>query len=309
MTFPAYLGLYQSGELHRRVERALALLGSCAICPRACRVDRLADERGECRLGRRSVVSSYGPHFGEERPLVGKNGSGTIFFGYCNLRCLFCQNYTLSQLGQGEEVAPTDIAAMMWSLQQQGCHNINFVTPSHVVPQILEALEMAIPQGLHIPLVYNTGGYDSLAMLRLLDGIFDIYMPDMKYSDARVAEDLSGIKHYPRVNRAAVKAMQEQVGDLSMDEAGVARRGLIIRHLVLPNGLAGTEDTLRFIAQEVSPHAYLNIMDQYQPCYRAHGLSLLDRPITRGEFLEAVRMAGNLGLTRLDERRAWALLV
>ena len=308
MTFAAYLGLYESGELHRRVERALYLLGRCTMCPRACRVNRLAGEKGECRVGRRAVVSSYGPHFGEERPLVGQRGSGTIFFSYCNLNCLFCQNYSISQAGEGEEVGPSQMAAMMMHLQRQGCHNINLVTPTHVVPQVLEALEIAIPQGLSIPLVYNTGGYDSLAALRLLDGVVDIYMPDVKYSDARVAEELSGVKDYPRVNRAAVKAMQAQVGDLATDESGVATRGLIIRHLVLPHGLAGTEDALRFIAQDISRNAYVNLMDQYRPCYRAHGHPLLSRPLTRGEFLEAVRLAEDAGLARLDERRAWALV-
>jgi putative pyruvate formate lyase activating enzyme len=259
-------------------------------------------------VGRKALVSSYGPHFGEERPLVGRYGSGTIFFSYCNLRCLFCQNYTISQLGEGDEVDASDIAAMMLSLQQQGCHNINFVSPSHVVPQILEALELAIPRGLRVPLVYNTGGYDSLATLRLLDGVFDIYMPDMKYSNERVAEELSGIRAYPRVNRAAVKAMQAQVGDLETDATGVARRGLIIRHLVLPGGLAGTEETFSFLAQEVSRNAYLNIMDQYRPCYRAHSHPQLGRPITAGEFRQAVGLAERYGLTRLDQRRAWVLL-
>ncbi len=304
LPFPAYLELYDTGELHRRVERAVSLLGKCVICPRACRANRLADERGECRVGRRAMVASYGPHFGEERPLVGQYGSGTIFFSYCSLRCLFCQNYTISQMGEGEEVSPAQLASMMLHLQRQGCHNINFVTPTHVVPQILEALEIAVPQGLHLPLVYNTGGYDSLATVRLLDGIIDIYMPDMKYSDARIAEELSSIRDYPKVNRAAVKAMQAQVGDLVTDEAGIARRGLIIRHLVLPHGLAGTEDILHFIAEEISRDAYVNIMDQYRPCYRAHGHPLLNRPVTREEFLEALRLAESVGLTRVDEHSA-----
>ncbi len=246
------------------------------------------------------MVSSYGPHFGEEAPLVGEGGSGTIFFTYCNLHCVFCQNYTISQLGEGDPVTTEALAGMMLSLQARGCHNINLVSPTHVVPYILEALELAAGQGLHLPLVYNTGGYDAVETLRLLDGVVDIYMPDMKYSDAQTAEQLSGIEEYPRVNRAAVKEMHRQVGDLELDEQGVARRGLLVRHLVLPNRLAGTGEVVRFLAQEVSANTYLNIMAQYHPCHRAFGIPQLARPVNRQEFYEAIELAHQQGLNRLD---------
>jgi putative pyruvate formate lyase activating enzyme len=254
------------------------------------------------------MVSSYGPHFGEEAPLVGGHGSGTIFFAYCNLKCVFCQNYTISQLGEGTEVTSDELAGMMLSLQTQGCHNINLVSPTHVVPHILAALEIAVRKGLSVPLVYNTGGYDSLETLRLLDGIVDIYMPDMKYSDARIAEQLSGIKDYPRANQAAIKEMHRQVGDLQMDERGVAQRGLLVRHLVLPNRLAGTEEVVRFLAQEVSRDTYLNIMAQYHPCHKAFDLPRLSRRITDKEFSEAVDLAHRYGLNRLDRHTPSPLL-
>jgi putative pyruvate formate lyase activating enzyme len=231
---------------------------------------------------------------------VGGHGSGTIFFAYCNLKCVFCQNYTISHLGEGTEVTSDELAGMMLSLQAQGCHNINLVSPTHVVPHILAALEIAVRKGLSVPLVYNTGGYDSLETLRLLDGIVDIYMPDMKYSDARTAEQLSGIKDYPRANKTAVKEMHRQVGDLQMDERGVALRGLVVRHLVLPNGLAGTEEVVRFLAQEVSRDTYLNIMAQYHPDHKAFDLPRLSRRITDKELSEALELAHRYGLNRLD---------
>jgi len=267
----------------------------------------LAGELGQCRTGKVAMVSSYGPHFGEEAPLVGRFGSGTIFFTHCNLRCVFCQNYTISQLGEGEVTSSEQLAAMMLSLQAGGCHNINLVSPTHVVPQILAALELAAGAGLCVPLVYNSGGYDSVDTLKLLDGIVDIYMPDMKYSDARVAEELSGIKDYPEFNRVAVKEMHRQVGDLDLDERGVARRGLLVRHLVLPQGLAGTEEVARFLAREVSTNTYLNVMAQYRPCHKAFQHPSLSRSITREEFNEAVAMARKHGLHRLDRREARSL--
>ncbi len=233
---------------------------------------------------------------------MGTGGSGTIFFTWCNLRCQYCQNYDISQLGQGHEVEPEDLARMMLSLQSQGCHNINLVSPSHVVPQILAGLLLAAEAGLRLPLVYNTGGYDSLKTLALLDGVVDIYMPDMKYADADVARRYSKIGNYPAVNQAAVKEMHRQVGDLTMDERGVARRGLLVRHLVLPEGLAGTDEIVRFLRDEVSPNTYINVMAQYRPCYRAHELPPLNRPVTSQEYAEAVRLAQKAGL-RLDERR------
>ena len=264
-----YQELYRSGELGGRVKRARDILKNCQLCPRRCRADRLSGERGMCRIASEVVVSSYGPHFGEEAPLVGISGSGTIFFSYCNLRCMFCQNYSISQLGQGRVATKGEIAKMMLALEERGCHNINLVTPTHVVPQILEALEIAVGLGLSIPLVYNCGGYESVETLELLDGIVDIYMPDMKYSNERNARRFSGVKDYPEANRAAVKEMHRQVGDLQIDERGVARRGLLIRHLVLPNGVAGTEGVVRFIAEEISRNTYLNVMAQYYPAHRA----------------------------------------
>ena len=296
----SYQALFQKGELHGRVVAALSRLACCDLCPRRCQANRLAGELGKCRTGRKAVVSSFGPHFGEEAPLVGQGGSGTIFFTHCNLRCQFCQNYSISQLGEGTEVGAEDIARMMLSLQSRGCHNINLVSPTHVVPQVLEALELAVARGLGVPLVYNTGGYDSLETLKLLDGVVDIYMPDMKYGDAELAWKYSGIHRCPEVNRAAVKEMHRQVGDLEMDGHGVAVRGLLVRHLVLPGGLAGTAEVVRFLAQEVSPNTYLNIMAQYHPCHNAGKYPELSRPITREEFQGALRLAREQGLVRLD---------
>jgi putative pyruvate formate lyase activating enzyme len=298
---PAYAALLESGELKRRVEAAYQRLEACDICPRECGVNRLQDEVGVCRTGKQAVVSSFNPHFGEEAPLVGRGGSGTIFFSWCNLKCQFCQNYEISQLGQGHEVEPEDLAAMMLRLQDAGCHNINFVSPTHVVPQILAGVLIAAQAGLRLPLVYNTGGYDSLDTLALLDGVFDIYMPDMKYADAETALKYSKIEDYPAVNQAAVKEMHRQVGELVMDERGVSLRGLLIRHLVLPDSLAGTAETVRFLATEVSTNTYLNIMDQYRPCYKAGDLPPLNRSITRQEYEDAVRLAQEAGLHRLDD--------
>lgn len=246
------------------------------------------------------VISSYGPHFGEEAPLVGRRGSGTIFFTYCNLDCVFCQNYAISQLGEGRAVDRKELAGMMLSLQAKGCHNINLVSPTHVVPHILDALELAVSKGLHLPLVYNSGGYDSVETLELLDGVVDIYMPDMKYSDEKTAEQLSGIKDYPKVNKAAVKEMHRQVGDLEIDKPGVAQRGLLVRHLVLPNRLAGTQEAVRFLAQEISANTYLNIMAQYHPGYKAFDIPQLARAVNRQEFLEAIVLAQQQSLNRLD---------
>ena len=273
------------------------------MCPRRCGVNRLAGESGECQVTTQVIVSSYDPHFGEEAPLVGRHGSGTIFFTYCNLHCTFCQNYTISQLGEGSPVDKAKLAGMMLSLQARGCHNINLVSPTHVVPYILEALELAADKGLHLPLVYNTGGYDTIETLELLDGVVDIYMPDMKYSDEKIAEQLSGIKDYPKVNKAAVKEMHRQVGDLQLDEQGIAQRGLLVRHLVLPNGLAGTEEVVRFLAKEVSANTYLNIMAQYHPCYKAFDMPQLARPLLRQEFYEALDLAHQQGLYRLDKEQ------
>jgi len=300
---PAYLQLLRSGELKRRAAKAYARLEACDICARECGVNRRESAEGaSCQTGEQAVVSSAGPHFGEENPLVGTGGSGTIFFSWCNLKCQFCQNSEISQLGIGHEVEPEELAKMMLSLQSQGCHNINFVSPSHVVPQILAGLLIAAEAGLRLPLVYNTGGYDSLKTLKLLDGVVDIYMPDMKYADPDVGRRFSKIDNYPAVNQAAVREMHCQTGDLTMDKRGVAQRGLLIRHLVLPDGLAGTPEIARFLRDEISPDMYINVMAQYRPCYRAHELPPLDRSITNDEYAEAVQLAQEAGL-RLDERR------
>ena len=264
-------------------------------------MNRLKGELGQCRTGECAVVSSFGPHFGEEAPLVGTGGSGTIFFAHCNLHCVFCQNCSISQLGEGSDVSTQDLAQMMLSLQHRGCHNINLVTPTHVVPQILEALELAVADGLNIPLVYNCGGYESVDTLRLLDGIVDIYMPDMKYADSAVARQYSGVEDYAAVNRAAVKEMHRQVGDLQIDDQGVAVRGLLVRHLVLPSRLAGTRETVEFLANSVSSSTYVNIMAQYHPCHRAYDFPFLSRSVTKEEYLEAVTLALQHGLNRLDQ--------
>ncbi len=299
---PAYLELSHAGKLSERVAAARALLQGCRVCPRQCSVDRLSEEAGKCHTGRLAMVSSYGPHLGEESPLVGRHGSGTIFFTNCNLKCIYCQNYSISQLGEGMEVSKEELAKTMLFLQDKGCHNINLVSPTHVVPQILEALEVAEGLGLRLPLVYNTGGYDSLETLKILDGIVDIYMPDMKYSDVEIGLELSGIENYPDINRAAVREMHRQVGDLQINEDGVAVRGLLIRHLVLPQRLAGTEETVNFIAEKLSRNSYVNIMDQYRPCYQAHEHQEISRSLSTREFTEAMELAHKAGLTRLDKK-------
>ncbi|MCX6670053.1 MAG: radical SAM protein [Methanothrix sp.] len=281
-----------------RARQAVARLESCQICPRHCRVDRLKDEKGFCRIGRLSRVASYTPHFGEEAPLVGRGGSGTIFFAGCNLSCVFCQNYDISQMDQGQDVPAEVLARMMLRLRDSGCHNINFVTPTHVVPQILEALVLAGEEGLNIPLVYNSGGYDSAETLRLLDGIFDIYMPDMKYGSDELAIKYSHAPKYTEYAKSAIREMHRQVGDLVMDEDGIAVRGLLVRHLVLPEGSAGTAEVARFLSQEISKNTYLNIMAQYRPEYNACGYPELDRSITLQEYSEAVRLAAAAGLSR-----------
>jgi len=299
---PAYLETHRRGLLKQRIQAAYDILSQCHLCPHRCLVDRHQGELGLCRTGDQPVVSSYGPHFGEEDPLVGQRGSGTIFFTHCNLYCIFCQNYEISHGGEGEEVSFADLAAMMVNLQQRGCHNINFVTPSHQVYQILEALPQAIDGGLNAPLVYNTGGYDAVETLKLLDGVIDIYMPDFKFWDPRVAGELCQGSDYPEVAREALREMHRQVGDLVMDADGVARRGLLVRHLVLPDGLAGTKEVMEFLAREISPNTYVNVMGQYRPCGRAHEHPSLKKFLTGLEHAEAQRLAREAGLTRLDHR-------
>lgn len=296
----AYLELSRE-ELKEKISLAEAILKKCTLCPRKCEVDRTAGEQGFCKTGNKPFVSSYNPHFGEEAPLVGDQGSGTIFLTHCNLGCLFCQNWTISHLGEGSEISFDTLSDIMIILQQRyGCHNINFVTPTHQVPMILKSLEIAIEKGLNIPLVYNCGGYEALDTLKILDGVIDIYMPDFKYIDHERAREYSRAKDYPEVAKAAIKEMHRQVGDLAVDDRGVALRGLLVRHLVLPEGLAGTEEIVRFLAEEISPNTYTNIMAQYYPCYKAVDHPPLDRRITNDEHRKAVKAARNAGLKRLD---------
>ena len=297
---PSYIRLYETGELNRRIEALRGILRDCVLCPRNCHVNRLEDELGVCKVGHLPVVSAGHPHFGEEPPLVGRGGSGTIFLTYCNLKCVFCQNYEISHMGVGEEVSTEELSYMMTGLQRQGCHNINFVTPTHQTPQIVEALPRAIEMGLDVPLVYNCGGYEATETIRLLDGIFDIYMPDIKYGSNEPARRLSRAPDYVERVKSAVKEMHRQVGDLVTDKNGIAQRGLIIRHLVMPEGLAGTEEVVRFIAEEVSKDSYVNIMDQYRPCFKAFDYKDISRRITTEEFTEAVKLAEKAGLRRLS---------
>ena len=301
---PAYMELARTGGLRQRAEAAYEQLRHCELCGWKCGIDRLTGKKGVCRTGIQALVSSYGPHFGEENPLRGWRGSGTIFFARCNMRCQYCQNYDISQSDAGDPLDPADLAAIMLELERLGCHNINLVSPSHVVPQFQAALTIAAAAGLSLPIVFNTGGYDSQEALRLLDGVIDIYMPDMKYASQQIARHYSKIPHYPQTNQAAVKEMHRQVGDLQLAQGGLAQRGLLIRHLVLPNGLAGTAQILAFIAAEISLDTYLNLMDQYRPAYNVrtyrHKFPRLARPITAEEIQNAVQTARALGLHRLD---------
>lgn len=300
---PGYIHLSGSGELEERARRAHELLRDCVVCPQQCRVNRIEDEQGFCRTGLLPTVSSYSPHFGEEPPLVGRNGSGTIFFAGCNMRCEFCQNYEISQCGLGYAVSCEDLAGIMLRLQDRGCHNINFVSPSHVVPQILRAVAIAADRGLTVPLVYNSGGYDSVETLRLLDGVIDIYMPDAKYGRDDAAWELSHARDYTAHMQAALVEMHRQVGDLVIED-GLAVRGMIIRHLVLPGNLANSEVVMKFIAEKISRNSYVNIMAQYRPAWRAAEggrspvLAALQRPITAREYDYAIRCAQESGLSR-----------
>ena len=299
----AYIKLFQDGLLAQKIEKAYALTEACHLCPRNCGINRPAGETGICKTAQNAWVSSYSPHFGEEAPLVGSHGSGTIFFTHCNLMCLFCQNFDISHQGQGQEASCEQIAAMMLALQKQGCHNINFVTPSHVVPQILSAVDIAVQNGLSVPLVYNSGGYDRVETLKLLEGVFDIYMPDFKFWDPDIAESACNAPDYPEIARRALIEMHRQVGDLRIDSDGVAQRGLLVRHLVLPHGRAGTRDVMRFIAKQVSSNTYVNIMSQYRPCGRAAEISGLDVYPSQADFKAALKAARQGGITRLDQPR------
>lgn len=303
MSYPSFIEGRKSGELKRKGMAAFRLLEECTICPRNCRVNRLQGELGYCRTGRNAIVSSYGPHYGEEHPLVGRAGSGTVFFANCNLGCIFCQNYDISHQGKGHEVTPDVLASVFMKIESFGCHNLNLVTPTHVVPQILEALEIAVEKGFSLPLVYNCGGYESTEVIRLLEDIVDIYMPDIKFMDDDVAYSLTGAESYPECARNSVKEMHRQVGDLVLDEDGIAIRGLLVRHLLLPEFLSGTEEVFRFLSEDISMNTYLNVMDQYYPCYLAGNHDILSRRITPREWRDAVEMARRMGLSRLDGER------
>lgn len=299
---PSYLKLHREGELSHRIKKAIALMASCSLCPRECGVNRLEGELGFCETGRKARVSSYNAHFGEESPLVGRHGSGTIFMSSCNLLCSFCQNYEISHLREGVEVEPEQMAAMMIQLSERGCHNINFVTPTHVVPQLLEALILAVQYGLTVPLVYNSSGYDKVETLQILDGIFDIYMPDFKFWDGKWAERYCQAPDYPEVAMAALREMHKQVGELIMADQGVALRGLLVRHLVMPENIAGSERVFEFLVKEIAPNTYVNVMDQYRPCGEAHKDEFINRRLSSEEFREATDAARKAGLTRLDPR-------
>ena len=290
-----YISLHKLGELQDRIAKLTEILHSCILCPRQCRANRLKGERGICQAGKELVISSALPHFGEEAPLVGHHGSGTIFFSHCNLQCVFCQNYEISHHEEGSKAATQDLARMMINLQHQGCHNINFVTPTHFAPQIIAALPQAIDAGLEVPLVYNCGGYESLEVIKLLAGIVDIYMPDAKFADSEQAEQYCDAPDYPEVIKSVLKEMHRQVGVLQVNKNGIAERGLLIRHLVMPHGLAGTEKTMQFIAKELSKDSYVNIMSQYHPQYRSHEYPELSRRITDDEYGEALRIARKYG--------------
>ncbi len=304
---PAYVRALESGKLRQGIETARDILADCTICPRECRVNRTENELGFCETGARAIVSSANPHFGEESPLVGTGGSGTIFFTSCNLKCAFCQNYEISHMKEGREVSADTLAKLMLELQRMGCHNINFVTPSHVVPHILEAVESAAEKGLKVPLVYNSGGYDSVETLKLLDGVVDIYMPDLKFMDPQICESLMDARDYPEIVKNALREMFRQVGDLEINEHGIAVRGLLVRHLVMPQNMASTQEAMRFLATEISPDTYVNIMNQFRPCGKAHNHPGLDRTVTREEYVHALETAEEEGITRLDERAALRL--
>jgi len=306
---PAYLKLHKTGELKKRSENLWAMMESCQLCPRECGDNRLKGMSGICRTpGAKLIISTYQAHFGEEKPLVGKGGSGTIFFSYCNLRCVFCQNWTINHLGRGSEKNINELAGMMLQLQEKGCHNINLVTPTHYSPHILKALDLAAGKGLRLPVVYNTSGWERLELLTLLDGIVDIYLPDFKYWDSAMsAKFSSGAESYPEVTREAILEMNRQVGMARSVKQGIMQRGLIIRHLVMPNNTSGSEKIMEWIAENLPKDTYVNIMPQYTPAYRAYDYPEISRRITNQEYQKVVQRAKDLGLTNLDIPGYWRL--
>ncbi len=300
---PVYLKTYEEGKIKEKVERALSLLDKpCKVCPRNCKVKRISNEKGVCKIGRYSVVSSFFAHMGEEDVLRGWNGSGTIFFSGCNLKCVFCQNWDISQNISGYEAKPRELARIMIYLQERGCHNINFVTPEHVVPQIMEAIPYAIEMGLRLPIVYNTSSYDSEESLEIMDGIVDIYMPDFKFWEKESSRKYSLAPDYPEVAKRSIKEMRRQVGDLIIDENGLAKRGILLRHLVMPNLIEESKKILKWIKEEISENTFINIMAQYRPEYKAKDYKEISRRPKLREFFEVVEYAREIGLKRIDER-------
>jgi len=297
----SYRMLLRNGELYDRVEQARQMLQSCRVCPRHCAIDRTAGELGTCLVGSKALVASANPHFGEEFPIRGWYGSGTIFFAGCNLRCVYCQNFDINHEPNGQELDPGKLAGLMLDLQEQGCHNINFVSPSHQVPQMLEGILVAAQRGLRLPIVYNTSSYDDVDILKLLDGVIDIYMPDFKYADTVIGRRLSKVPDYPARAQEALTEMHRQVGDLELDDEGLAVCGVLVRHLVLPGGLAGTEEVMRFLASDISRDTYVNIMDQYHPAAKADRHPILNRSVMFSEVDEARNLAHACGLSRLHE--------
>jgi putative pyruvate formate lyase activating enzyme len=296
--FPVYLQLSER-EFKNRIEKLYIILNACTLCGHECKVNRHF-EKGLCNSGLDLRISSVFPHFGEERPLVGTHGSGTIFLSNCNCKCVFCQNFSISHLGEGDMISEEEIASKMIYLQDIGCHNINWVSPTHFAPQLVKALFIAREKGLKAPVVYNTGGYDSLGLIKMLAGIIDIYMPDIKYGNNKNALKYSGVKKYWDFVKVSVKEMHSQVGDLIIDDYGIAKRGLIIRHLVLPNNIAASEEVLKFIADEISKDSYVNIMKQYTPYFKASNYKEFMRGITMEEYLRVLNKAKELGLTRAN---------
>jgi putative pyruvate formate lyase activating enzyme len=295
-----YIDLAHTGDLRRRADELRGHLRECDLCPHLCRVDRIAGELGQCEAEERARIASFGPHFGEEPPLVGRGGSGTVFFSHCTLRCVYCQNWDISQSAEGDEVSDTELADIMLALQQRGCENVNVVSPTHYLVPVLAALTIAADEGLAIPLVYNTSGWERVEILHLLDGVVDVYLPDIKYADPESAERLSCAPGYPAQAFAALREMHRQVGELDVDSRGLARRGLMVRHLVLPNDRAGTREVTRFIAQELSPNTYVNVMGQYRPEHRAAEHTDIARRPTPQELHDAREAARAAGLTRVE---------
>ncbi|MEQ8222845.1 MAG: radical SAM protein [Candidatus Eremiobacterota bacterium] len=311
MLWPSYKQLIKDGTFQERIDKAYKIMESCTLCPRNCRINRLKGQRGYCGADDKPVVSSHGAHYGEESPLVGRGGSGTIFLTNCNLKCIFCQNYDISHLERGSVTTPKELADMMVELQEEGCHNINFVTPTHYMPHIIHGIKIAAEAGLSIPIVWNCGGYERDDMIKLLDSIVDIYMPDFKFWDKDVSLKLVNAGDYRERACEAFGEMHRQTGDLVLDEKGLAKRGMLVRHLVLPENMAGTKDVMTFIATELSKNTYVNIMDQYRPCFEAKKVKAMGRRPTDAEYAQAVKEAHECGITRLDrkeDRLQWMFL-